>query len=251
VVSGDGFRRFRRLLSRHAIAFRPAAVRLGPDKYAPAVVCCDRHRNNIAVLTRSYTSTRKTFAADASDEDVALSPRGPNEYTITKERLVYLYGVGYRPIPHADTDAELTLYDDLGASGGAGSEPLPLDKEVLEEFTHETPEIRERVYDLLGNSCLPKSFERVLQIKLTLANVRRPAWRRIQVPSGSTFWDLYVAIQNAMQWHYGGYFRFVVSSREKPELLLGIEYYEYGKPQAAWQYPIMPFFSISDRCGSS
>ena len=47
---------------------------------------------------------------------------------------------------------------------------------------------------------MKKKFERVYQFKITLRGTRPPIWRRIQVPETYTFWDLHVAIQNAMGW---------------------------------------------------
>jgi hypothetical protein len=41
---------------------------------------------------------------------------------------------------------------------------------------------------------------RVLQFKIELLGVEPPIWRRIQVPESYTFWDLHVAIQDAMGW---------------------------------------------------
>lgn len=43
-------------------------------------------------------------------------------------------------------------------------------------------------------------FTKVYQFKITLKDIRPPIWRRIQVPSDYTFWDLHVAIQDAMGW---------------------------------------------------
>lgn len=43
-------------------------------------------------------------------------------------------------------------------------------------------------------------FSKVYQFKITLKYVRPPIWRRIQVPESYTFWDLHVAIQDAMGW---------------------------------------------------
>jgi hypothetical protein len=43
-------------------------------------------------------------------------------------------------------------------------------------------------------------FHHVYQFKVTLKHVRPPVWRRIQVPETYTFWDLHVAIQDAMGW---------------------------------------------------
>jgi len=38
------------------------------------------------------------------------------------------------------------------------------------------------------------------QFKVTLKGVAPPVWRRIQVPATYSFWDLHVAIQDAMGW---------------------------------------------------
>jgi len=40
----------------------------------------------------------------------------------------------------------------------------------------------------------------VLQFKVELLGVEPPIWRRIQVPESYSFWDLHVAIQDAMGW---------------------------------------------------
>lgn len=42
--------------------------------------------------------------------------------------------------------------------------------------------------------------KKVYQFKITLKDTKPPIWRRIQVPSTYTFWDLHVAIQDAMGW---------------------------------------------------
>ncbi|MGQ9722201.1 MAG: plasmid pRiA4b ORF-3 family protein [Candidatus Jordarchaeum sp.] len=47
---------------------------------------------------------------------------------------------------------------------------------------------------------MKKKFEKVYQFKITLRDTKPPIWRRIQVPEIYTFWDLHVAIQNAMGW---------------------------------------------------
>lgn len=43
-------------------------------------------------------------------------------------------------------------------------------------------------------------FNHVFQFKITLLDVEPEIWRRIQVPETYTFWDLHMAIQNAMGW---------------------------------------------------
>jgi hypothetical protein len=45
-----------------------------------------------------------------------------------------------------------------------------------------------------------KNFNKILQFKITLEDIRPPVWRRIQVPDYYTFWDLHVAIQDSMGW---------------------------------------------------
>ena len=40
----------------------------------------------------------------------------------------------------------------------------------------------------------------ILQFKITLEGIAPPIWRRIQIPAEYTFWDLHVAIQDAMGW---------------------------------------------------
>jgi len=47
---------------------------------------------------------------------------------------------------------------------------------------------------------MKKKFNQVYQFKITLDDIRPPIWRRIQVPETYTFWDLHVAIQDAMGW---------------------------------------------------
>ena len=43
-------------------------------------------------------------------------------------------------------------------------------------------------------------YNQIYQFKITLRDIKPPIWRRIQVPASYTFWDLHVAIQDAMGW---------------------------------------------------
>ena len=47
---------------------------------------------------------------------------------------------------------------------------------------------------------MKKKGNGVHQFKITLQDVKPAVWRRIQTPSGYSFWDLHVAIQDAMGW---------------------------------------------------
>lgn len=45
-----------------------------------------------------------------------------------------------------------------------------------------------------------RPFKNVYQFKITLVETNPPVWRRIQVPESFSFYDLHVAIQDAMGW---------------------------------------------------
>ena len=47
---------------------------------------------------------------------------------------------------------------------------------------------------------MKKKYNQVFQFKITLKGIKPPIWRRIQVSETYTFWDLHVAIQDAMGW---------------------------------------------------
>ena len=47
---------------------------------------------------------------------------------------------------------------------------------------------------------MKKDSIKVCQFKITLNDIKPPVWRRIQVPETYSFWDLHVAIQDAMGW---------------------------------------------------
>jgi hypothetical protein len=46
--------------------------------------------------------------------------------------------------------------------------------------------------------CAMKKFDRIYQFKITLKGIKPNIWRRIQVPETYSFWDLHVAVQDAM-----------------------------------------------------
>ena len=48
---------------------------------------------------------------------------------------------------------------------------------------------------------MKKSFDQVYQFKIALMYIKPSIWRRIQVPENYSFWDLHVAIQDAMGWY--------------------------------------------------
>jgi hypothetical protein len=47
---------------------------------------------------------------------------------------------------------------------------------------------------------MARKFEKIYQFKVSLKGIRPLIWRSIQVPETYSFWDLHVAIQDAMGW---------------------------------------------------
>ncbi len=45
-----------------------------------------------------------------------------------------------------------------------------------------------------------EKYQNVYQFRIVLKDSKPPIWRRIQVPENYSFWDLHVAIQDAMGW---------------------------------------------------
>lgn len=63
-----------------------------------------------------------------------------------------------------------------------------------EEMEFERPE------DSITRKRKKGKYETVYQFKISLRDIEPEIWRRIQVPSNYTFWDLHVAIQDAFGW---------------------------------------------------
>jgi len=68
-----------------------------------------------------------------------------------------------------------------------------------------------------------RSFKNVFQIKITLLGTNPPVWRRIQVPESFTFYDLHVAIQNAMGWTDSHLHQYEIEDENVPEKFRRIE----------------------------
>jgi hypothetical protein len=63
--------------------------------------------------------------------------------------------------------------------------------------------------------------KQVYQFKITLKDSKPPIWRRIQVPSTYTFYDLHVAIQDAMGWYDSHLHEFRINTTTGEPLVLG------------------------------
>lgn len=89
--------------------------------------------------------------------------------------------------------------------------------------------------------------DEVLQFKITLRGIKPPIWRRIQVPSSYTFWDLHVAILNAMGWLGSHLHQFLVADpRTGKEMRFGIplddEWDDEYTPLPGWKHGIKKYF---------
>ena len=99
-----------------------------------------------------------------------------------------------------------------------------------------------------------KKYNQVFQFKITLKGIKPPIWRRIQVPEIYTFWDLHVAIQDAMGWDDYHFHEFEVVNpptglRENigipaPDEVFGREVLP------GWGEEIADFFSMENRTAS-
>jgi pRiA4b ORF-3-like protein len=87
----------------------------------------------------------------------------------------------------------------------------------------------------------------VFQFRIALKEIAPPIWRRIQVISTATFWDLHVAIQDAMGWldYHQHVFR-IKKPRAKNLTVIGIppddDYEDQAKILSAWEEDIGDYF---------
>jgi hypothetical protein len=103
-------------------------------------------------------------------------------------------------------------------------------------------------HSTLGNKLIPiKSAVKnrlVLQFKITLLEVEPLAWRRIQISDSCTFWDLHVAIQDAMGWNDAHLHEFTVMdiSASNNEFI-GIP----PDPDEDYIHPVLPSWGVQVR----
>jgi hypothetical protein len=88
----------------------------------------------------------------------------------------------------------------------------------------------------------------IFQFKITLEGITPAIWRRIQVPETYSFWDLHVAIQDAMGWldYHLHVFRIRRKhARAATEIGVPDEYAFEGVPEIhpGWEIPISDYFN--------
>ena len=95
-------------------------------------------------------------------------------------------------------------------------------------------------------------FDHILQFKVTLRDIRPPVWRRIQVPCTYTFWDLHVAIQDAMGWldchlHMFSIRNPVDGTRTEIGIPVDDPFMDERPQLVGWEVPIANYFTLMSR----
>ena len=84
-------------------------------------------------------------------------------------------------------------------------------------------------------------YAEIFQFKVTLQDVNPPVWRRIQVPTTYTYWDLHVAIQDAMGWEDTHLHTFEVDISEGKRL----EISNIPKDEQDAEHQVLPDWEVS------
>ncbi|MDI3524632.1 MULTISPECIES: plasmid pRiA4b ORF-3 family protein [unclassified Kosmotoga] len=95
---------------------------------------------------------------------------------------------------------------------------------------------------------MKKKFDHVYQFKITLKGIKPPIWRRIQVPETYTFWDLHVAIQDAMGWLDYHLHEFeIINPSTGLKVNIGIPDEDFGRDVLpGWKQKIADYFSMEN-----
>lgn len=90
------------------------------------------------------------------------------------------------------------------------------------------------------------AFKHVFQFQIKLLGIEPSIWRRIQVPEDYTFWDLHVALQDAMGWFDYHLHEFRLDYKDAKAIQIGIPDDEgldlYKDTFAGWEVPIKQYF---------
>lgn len=92
--------------------------------------------------------------------------------------------------------------------------------------------------------------DKIYQFKITLKEIKPPVWRRILIPSSYSFWDLHVAIQDAMGWTDTHLHHFeIVNPKTGRKEQIGIPDNEFMDEHisAGWKRRIAKYFSVDNK----
>lgn len=93
---------------------------------------------------------------------------------------------------------------------------------------------------------MKRKYGRIYQFKIALNDIEPPVWRRILVPETYTFWDLHVAIQDAMGWYDTHLHEFEITNpSDGVKVGIGIpdEDFDESEILPGWKIRIADFFS--------
>ena len=90
----------------------------------------------------------------------------------------------------------------------------------------------------------------VLQFKITLLDTNPAIWRIIQISESCTFWDLHVAIQDAMGWLDYHLHEFRLKSSTKPQKNIGVgipsdDELAEDRPLAGWKTNVAEYLNFN------
>ncbi len=97
---------------------------------------------------------------------------------------------------------------------------------------------------------MKRKYNQVFQFRISLRDAKPPIWRRIQVPETYSFWDLHVAIQDAMGWadyHLHGFG--IINPSNGVNESIGIpddDSIWSTNTQAGWEKKIVDYFTLKN-----
>lgn len=96
---------------------------------------------------------------------------------------------------------------------------------------------------------MTKRFYHVYRFKVTLQDIEPKIWRRIEVPENYTFWDLHVAIQDAMGWLDYHLHEFELKDpRTRKKVRIGLPDEEYLDDMLpGWEEKIANYFTMENK----
>jgi hypothetical protein len=93
-------------------------------------------------------------------------------------------------------------------------------------------------------------FSKVFRLKMTLKEVKPAVWRRIEVPSTYSFWDLHIALTDAFGWWDSHLHEWNIKNPKSPKsgrkMRLGIWDEDDPAVKMDWEYKIAAFFRKRD-----
>jgi len=98
---------------------------------------------------------------------------------------------------------------------------------------------------------MAKRVKQVYQFKISLKDVKPPVWRRVQVPKDYSFWDMHVAIQDAMGWldcHLHEFTMVDPSTGRKAQIGIPDDEFERDRDTLpGWECDIAKYFALDKR----